>query len=48
MLIIVDYYSRFLSAEAVPVADGATVARTLRKITKIFRRPLAIYCDNAS
>ena len=48
ILIIVDYYSRFLFAEAVPVADGATVVRTLRKIAKTFGWPLAIYCDNAS
>ena len=48
ILIIVDYYSRFLFAEATPTADGITVVRTLRKIAKIFGWPLAVYCDNAS
>ena len=48
ILIIVDYYSRFLFAEATPTADSITVVRTLRKIAKIFGWPLAVYCDNAS
>ena len=48
ILIVVDYYSRFLFAEAVLTADGPTVVRALKKIAKMFGWPIAIYCDNAS
>ena len=48
ILIVVDYYSRFLFAESVPKADRETVVKTIQKIAKTFRWPIAIYCDNAS
>lgn len=48
ILIVMDYYSRFLFAEAVPEADGKTVVKVLQKIARMFRWPIAIYCDNAS
>ena len=47
-MIVVDYYSRFLFAEAVSIADGPTVVRVLKKIAKTFGWLIAIYCDNAS
>ena len=46
--IIIDYSSRFLFAEVVKDADGATMVRILQKIAKLFGWPFAIYCDNAS
>ena len=48
VLIIVDYYSRFLFAAATISADGVTVVRSLQNIAKFFGWLLAIYCDNAS
>ena len=48
VLIVVDYYSRFLFTKAVPEADGKTVVKTLQKIARIFGWPIAIYCDDAS
>ena len=48
ILIIVDYYSRFLFAEVVRDVDEVTVVRVLQKIAKLFEWPIAIYCDNAS
>ena len=48
ILIIVDYYSRFLYVEVVKDADGAIVVQVLQKIATLFRWPIAIYCDNSS
>ena len=48
VLIVVDYFSRYVFVSAEERADGAVVTRFLTKIAHFMGWPKAIYCDNAS
>ena len=48
ILVVVDYFSRYLFARATHSADGNVVVGFLRDITKIMGWLTAIYCDNTS
>ena len=48
ILIVVDYFSRYLFAEATSKTDGETVTKVVRQIAQKMGWPLAIYSDNAS
>ena len=48
ILIVVDYFSRYLFAEATTSTNGETVVKFIRHIAQRMGWPLAIYCDNAS
>lgn len=48
ILIVVDYFTRFLMAVPVERADGNTVRSVLNNIASVMGWPKAIYCDNAS
>ena len=48
ILIVVDYFTRYLFAEAIISTNGETVVQFIRQIAQRMEWPLAIYCDNAS
>lgn len=48
ILIVVDYFSRYMLASAEEKADGPTVQIFLTKVAHLLGWPKAIYCDNAS
>ena len=49
VFIVVDYFTRFVWARAVPTADGLTVLRVLQQeVFNIFGLPKSIYTDNAT
>ena len=48
ILIVVDYFSRYLFAEATISTNGETVVKFVRQIAQRMGWPLSIYCDNAS
>lgn len=48
ILIVVDYFTRYLFTRATINANREEVMKTLMEITKYFGWPKAIYCDNAS
>ena len=45
-IIMVDYFSRFLFARAVPAATGEAARGLLETTIETFGRPLAVYTDN--
>ena len=48
ILLMVDYFSRYLFAQAVERATGAVVVDFLRRVSNVFGWPLAFYVDNGS
>ena len=48
ILVVVDYFSRYLFAHATKRSTGTAVVEFLRNITKVFGWPLAMYTDNGS
>lgn len=48
ILLIVDYFSRYLFAHATTRSTGAAVVELVGRIAKIFGWPLAFYVDNGS
>lgn len=48
ILLAVDYFSRYMFAEATEQANGQTVVNFVRKIATVLGWPVSIYCDNAS
>ena len=46
IIIMVDYFSRFLFESAVPAATGEEAHGLLETTIETFRRPLAVYTDN--
>ena len=48
ILIVVDYFSRYLFAHATKKNTGEAVVEFLERISKIFGWPLAFYVDNGS
>lgn len=48
ILLVVDYFSRYLFAQATERSTGAAVVGFLRQISNIFGWPLALYVDNGS
>ena len=46
IIIMVDYFSRFLFAKAIPAATGEAARGLLETAVETFGRPIAVYTDN--
>ena len=48
IVIGVDYFTRFLFAEPIPVSQGKSAVALLMRVARMFGSPRAVYTDNGA